>query len=345
VYAQYTAAYNVTITHSVSPSQGDNTFASSLVLPSNAITLQVIPATELFVVFGKSPMYIEEGGRQNSSYTISFSAIPPAVQTVTITAYASASQPLIWINDTLNTFSFTTQLEGSQVYPISVWSQIDAEDFGNSFLVSLAHTITGDLSWRNSEPFPLVPASGVVDLIVFDKNSTCRRTCPGGTYLNFSEASVDCLQCSEGHYCPGNCDLETPCPTGYGANASSVSCSICWPGTAAIDGKCVACQPGSFTASYGKTSCDLCPADSRADYYGASRCEWCRVSRYDMLECDHCGYTKDVNATIPPYCRKCKVGEYINVSGPVDDFCRPCVAGTYSTNDNSTACTQCTTGK
>lgn len=162
--------------------------------------------------------------------------------------------------------------------------------------------------------------------------------CAKGTYSPPPGGASACTLCESGRYagvtglsvCPA-CAPHTVRTNPFGATAASgptlaAACISCGPGERSADGRCLACNPGT----YGNPSTNECLpcANNTVSAANASACSAITV-----------GYVVNAghdNATA------CPVGTYH--AGTADEYCTPCAPGRFSAATAATACSDCGPG-
>ncbi|KAJ8035012.1 hypothetical protein HOLleu_22086 [Holothuria leucospilota] len=157
--------------------------------------------------------------------------------------------------------------------------------------------------------------------------------CHAGSYSN-EEGNIrweQCVDCTEGNYCPEGSSLPTPCPAGtYRDEEEGQSVSDCFTCTAGYfcnntgNTDPAPCTKGLYSAS-GAAECTTC----EAGYY----CDSETTSQDDMYNYKICpaGMTCGYGRVAAPDLESdyCITGHYC-LSGDQDPFPRPCPNGTYS---------------
>lgn len=102
--------------------------------------------------------------------------------------------------------------------------------------------------------------------------------CTGGKYCNVLASTGPAGICDAGYYCPSSSDIDDPQPTGY----------LCPRGfyCVAETADPVGCDPGTYQANEGRTSCDLCPKG----YY-------CPQNTSTPVDCPEYSYCPDGSAS------------------------------------------------
>jgi hypothetical protein len=82
---------------------------------------------------------------------------------------------------------------------------------------------------------------------------------------------------------------------------------------------CFPCLPGEFNDQEGKTSCKLCPINTKSEKAG-------------LKECSNCGFGEKSDEEGSAKCVKCGAGE---ASTGIDGKCESCSEGRYRPSKNS----------
>ncbi len=72
----------------------------------------------------------------------------------------------------------------------------------------------------------------------------------------------------------------------------------CEPGTYLVNGKCIKCGPGSFSASNSWVQCDLCPKNTYSPVSGSRTCVPCEDGQESSMGASQCqsnDYQKEAN--------------------------------------------------
>ncbi|XP_060901721.1 signal peptide, CUB and EGF-like domain-containing protein 3 [Labrus mixtus] len=185
-------------------------------------------------------------------------------------------------------------------------------------------------------------------------NETDIKLCPEGKYFSHQI----CLECSPGHFCPGNVSAPHRCPVGtfnpYTGRSSISDCKPCFPGLISSEDRvdcslCPAgftcdptlgtlslCPPGQHSPE-GVLQCLTCPVDSICTSGFPLKCGPGKEPSADQTVCNECspGFYSTM-CTIQ--CLQCPEGSYCPDSGMSQPL--PCPPG-WSSTPAQTHCLSC----
>merc|ERR1712226_843971 len=212
-------------------------------------------------------------------------------------------------------------------------------------------------------------AAGTIEVMTTTTTlpTTTALVCPVGSYL---AASVACVTCPAGSFCPQNAEEATACPAGTfnditGASslldcmtcpkstycpAGSVATTLCPAGTWSeqlglgdVTG-CIDCPVGSYCVE-GASSPHPCPIGSFSDAPGAHVCLECPIGTDAPVE---------GSSSCEAVAQICQAGTYLNSVSSTCDFCpaghfcpegsvhpTSCPAGTFTNNIGAETVTDC----
>ena len=161
--------------------------------------------------------------------------------------------------------------------------------------------------------------------------------CEKGSSGTITQPSDKCTQCPAGQYadaegegtctkCPDNSDTAQP-----GSNAiTDCKCKPGFFGTITKpDGRCSACDVGTYSDAPGLTACKTCPTSSTTSSSASTMMSECLCMA---------GFTGTIN-TPDAKCNACAVGTYKSVDGV--DACKQCPPQSSTTSMGSTALSDC----
>ena len=173
--------------------------------------------------------------------------------------------------------------------------------------------------------------------------------CAPGTFAD--AAGFDsCTPCAAGTFsAEAGAATCLPCPQGMTSSEGGAFCfsvEACAPGTYAdpVDGACVTCVAGTFSADADAAACVPCPAGRFAADDGATSCETCPVGRFapeGAATCSPCaaGTFADVDGSAE--CVACGEGQF---SGEGSATCETCAPGTFAQGGGASSCAACPAG-
>ena len=209
------------------------------------------------------------------------------------------------------------------------------------------------------------------------ESSTCRKQCPGGTFVNHL---LECQACTEpGFYCPvGSTQSQTQfkCPAGrygpVGGISSPEECRKCSEGRFSIisgitsNNHCTGrCPAGKYSSEIGLSSAEQCTGQCSAGKYSSStglvsdaecmgRCSPGKYSSYTGLtnsdqcfECPAGKYSSETGRTSASECLgRCSVGKYSEQTGLISNAqCKVCSVNKYQNEIGMSSCKGCPDNK
>lgn len=178
------------------------------------------------------------------------------------------------------------------------------------------------------------------------------KSCPYGfTDMPQEQLPTACQICAKGTYGKGCTKI---CPAGrfrpshklpwYDGNDTPNN-------QAALEkANCLACAPGSASASPGSGACAHCFPGMFSDMPGATTCSPCAVDHYarasDSSNCEACAFGQSThNNTGAATCFKCEAGKTGGKEGGDGNSCTPCAAGKFrGATDPTERCKACSPG-
>ena len=123
-----------------------------------------------------------------------------------------------------------------------------------------------------------------------------RCQCNAGYYGDITADSGFCASCPLFSTSPAGSDAigDCSCAKGYYLSSSSQLC--------------VACQPGTYTSSTGRTVCQSCTAGKYSSSQAASHCFLCQAGKY----------SEDIAATSEAVCISCPAVSYTHLTLPTN---------------------------
>ena len=164
-----------------------------------------------------------------------------------------------------------------------------------------------------------VPNSGTV--------AGCRpHMCSRGETCNYNNFSVSCAPCDKEEWSTDGL-VCAACASGSSPSADHGACVPCAAGRAGIDGRCIACRPGTFVQAHGSARCGECPQARFSAGFGNRHCAQCTRGRYQdsvgtagCIECVGSALSMRAVFSAQTRCGQCVQLSFLNVSCAADQF-------------------------
>ena len=180
--------------------------------------------------------------------------------------------------------------------------------------------------------------------------SSAGGVCTACTSFKTSDPTRTFCACQPGYepYGDNSCSA---CAYGYGSNFNG-PCYPCPVGmwSTYFGTPCINCLAGTYSASTGTISCDVCVAGKYADGISpVTACTTCTAGKYALSAAGSCTpcvagkFSTATGAVSETACQQCEVGTFSASAGLT--VCTNCtVSGTYQPNRGGTSCPACLTG-